>query len=130
MRGARLGSTLGIKMPAYAWNCHACDNSNPAGSTECSACGCPAVISANDLAAFRARTETPSNPEGPTVSGGDAVLVYILAVPVFIAILLVRFGWTVDAFLIGLVLFLACWAAFSIFGSSRLKGRVYGERDA
>ena len=32
-------------MVAYAWTCHACGGSNPAGSQRCAACDCPAQAS-------------------------------------------------------------------------------------
>ena len=40
--------------PTYAWSCHVCAASNPAGQGSCLACGHPANISMADVAAARA----------------------------------------------------------------------------
>lgn len=36
-------------MPLYAWVCHSCHTTNPAGSEGCGACGCPAVLNVADI---------------------------------------------------------------------------------
>lgn len=42
--------------PDYAWNCHACNTVNPAGSERCNACRCPAYASARDIEVYRSGT--------------------------------------------------------------------------
>jgi uncharacterized protein YbjQ (UPF0145 family) len=40
-------------MQTYNWTCHACGSVNLAESLKCSACGCPAEASANEIERFK-----------------------------------------------------------------------------
>ena len=42
-----------MQTPTYAWECLACAADNPAGTTACTHCGCPALATAGEIARFR-----------------------------------------------------------------------------
>lgn len=46
-------------MPHYAWVCHSCHATNPAGSEACGACEYPAVASAADIKDANAGVKRP-----------------------------------------------------------------------
>lgn len=46
-------------MPLYAWLCHSCHATNPAGSEVCGACGCPAVASVADIEEAKTGVKQP-----------------------------------------------------------------------
>lgn len=46
-------------MPLYAWVCHSCYATNPAGSEACGACGCPAVASVADIEEAKTGVKQP-----------------------------------------------------------------------
>ncbi|WP_460235009.1 hypothetical protein, partial [Aurantivibrio plasticivorans] len=40
---------LNIPMPDYEWNCQSCEYTNNAGLNNCSRCGCPSTVSAEEV---------------------------------------------------------------------------------
>lgn len=46
-------------MPHYAWVCHSCHATNPAGLEACGTCGCPAVASAADIEEAKTGVKRP-----------------------------------------------------------------------
>ena len=46
-------------MPAYAWICHSCHATNPAGSEACCVCRCPAVASNADIEEAKTGVKQP-----------------------------------------------------------------------
>jgi hypothetical protein len=49
-------------MPTYAWTCHTCEASNPAGTEACSQCGFPAVATGDQI--------TRGDPASPFLTKG------------------------------------------------------------
>ncbi|MCE1239495.1 MAG: hypothetical protein LWW83_06180 [Azonexaceae bacterium] len=46
-------------MALYAWVCHSCKTTNPAGSEACGACGCPAVASVAEIEEAKTGVKQP-----------------------------------------------------------------------
>jgi hypothetical protein len=125
-------------MPDYAWVCHSCGVTNPAGFEACDACGCGAVASAADLEESRCGAVRPprlTRKEWHAQRRAEIAALPLWKKPAAYALQAVRvvaaicvlfgiFDLSLRAGLVGFGLVIVAEIMFSL-----LKGPPYGWRD-
>ncbi|MEP6874400.1 MAG: hypothetical protein ABI887_08530 [Burkholderiales bacterium] len=95
-------------MTPYAWSCLACEASNPAGSSACGRCSCPAQATSAQVEracqAWRVRSGLPAAESFDVVEAVMALPLLLIAAGVF-------------ALLGGLALIVSTNASFTAFGA-------------
>ena len=104
-------------MPAYAWSCLACGQSNPAQVAVCSHCGCPAQATYRQIEAARqalSPAERSAYAEAEATNGKVLTFALALAVALFGAFL-IKYGASLGQRGLGLLL---------VFGSVSVLVRI------
>ena len=125
--------------PDYAWVCHSCHGTNPAGFETCGACGCPALASAPEIEEAKTGVKQPprlSRKQWQAQRRAEIAMLPFWKKPAAYALQAMRvvgavfiltgiFDLSLGTALIGLAIITVAEVLFTL-----LKGRPYGWEDS